>query len=96
MQDVYATADGEMQGVSRGTHMAFVIVAVAVGVEVANHGCQRIPHCGAVGKQARPAGGCGTTQLAFSFAYFHFYTKKGEKIKIVYSQFYLEKDMYLI
>jgi hypothetical protein len=46
--------------------MAFVIVAVAVGVEVADHGGQRIPHRGAVGEQARPAGSCGATHLAFS------------------------------
>lgn len=63
--------------------MAVVIVAVAVGVKVADHGGQCIPHRGAVGKQARPAGGCGATQLAFSFAYFHFDLKKGLVSEII-------------
>ncbi len=44
--------------------MAIVVVAVALGVEVSNHGGQRVPHRGAIGKQARPAGSCRAQNLA--------------------------------
>ncbi len=44
-------------------HVALAVIAVALGVEVADHGGERIPHGGPVRKQTRPAGGCNATRL---------------------------------
>ncbi len=42
-------------------HVALAVIAVAVGVKVADHGGERVPHGGAVRKEARAAGGCSAS-----------------------------------